>query len=126
MTPIGNPGNPTQIGNPVVKLPAPQPAPAKSTRLLAKVINVASGGTPQQFPEGKVIGNEIRLTTRANTGTVYIGDGITTVKDGVLRFGIAKDLNIPYMVSDKFELSRLWVDADTDDDKISVLCEVEG
>jgi len=96
------------------------------TRILVKRIIVASGGTPVQFPEGVVIGNDIRLTTRGNTGTVYIGGAPSTVKDGVLRFGIAKDLNVNHKVSDRFELSRLWVDVDTDADAVEVICEVEA
>ena len=116
------------LSNPTLKLdnPGTLQLAKPETRLLAKRIIVASVGSPVQFPQGRVVGNEIRLSTRANTGTVYIGDGETTVKDGVLRFGIPKDSNIPYRVSKGFELSRLWVDADTDTDAIEVICEIHS
>jgi hypothetical protein len=62
-----NPGT-LRLGNPVpLQLKAPKP-----TRLLAKRIIVVTSGTPVQFPTGVVAGNEIRLNTRGNTGTVYL------------------------------------------------------
>jgi len=114
---IGNPGN--LALNPGGKVDKP-------TNILAKRVIVTSSGTPVQFPKGKVAGNEIRLSTQGNTGNIYIGDGASTVKDGVLRFAIVKDSNIPYKVSQGFELSRLWVDADNDNDALEIITEVEG
>ena len=94
------------------------------TMILVKKVVVTSSGTAVQFPEGEVVGNEIRLSTTGNTADVYIGYSKTTVQDGVLRFGIMEDKNIPLKVDDLFELSQLWLDADTDADAVYIFCRV--
>ena len=114
---MANPGK--VIGNPVQIKEVKQP----ETRLLAMRVTAKSAGTPVQFPTGKVPSGEIRLSTRGNTGTVYLGDSYASVKEGTLRFGIAKDKDFSYKVG---ELSSLWLDADTDGDGIELLGEIGG
>lgn len=109
------------IGNPGTTVL--QLEPAKTTKLLAMKVIVKKAGTPVQFPSGKVPSGEVRLSTRGNTGTVYIGDSYVGVKSTTHRFGVVKDKDFPYKVT---ELGILWLDADTDADYCEVLGEVYG
>lgn len=105
----------------ILRLQLPKPTP--KFRMLAMKVVVATAGTPVQFPYGKPINREVRLSTVGNTGDVFLGESYAGVKDTIHRFTINEDSNIPYKVS---ELSNLWVDADNDDDAIEVIGEIEA
>jgi hypothetical protein len=115
------------IGNPTVGIVQPPQLALQQplrTRMFAERIVVASAGTPVQLPKGKPV-SEVRLSTAGNTGTVYLGTSYVEARDAKHRFSIitGSNISLPFKVAD---LSDLWVDAATNNDAVSILCEVES
>jgi hypothetical protein len=92
-----------------------------NTRPFTHAVVVKTAGTPVQFPHGSVPSGEIKVSTRGNTGTVYISDSASTAGSGSNRYGIAKDSSELIRVS---ELSQLYLDADNDDDQCEIFAQV--
>jgi hypothetical protein len=113
------------IGNTTVRIgQQPLLALVKQTRMLAERIVVASAGTPVQLPEGKPV-SEVRLSTAGNTGTVYLGTSYVETQSPQHRFSIitSQNISLPFKVTN---LNLVWVDAATNNDAVSILCEVES
>jgi hypothetical protein len=89
-------------------------------------ITVATAGTEQQVVTSTRMVRKVTFRARAsNAGKMYVGDsGVTSGNGYELNAGETKDVELPN--DEPFDLSKFWVDAGTNGDKIDAFFMVEG
>ena len=118
---IGKPIHPSQIGNKPALLALQQGMPTKP---LSQRIVVPTAGTPKRLPSVKVAGR-VQISTIGNTGAVYLAPSYLEAADTLHRFaiGTGQNIDLPFEVKN---LRELWLDAATDNDGISIFCQIES
>lgn len=91
-------------------------------KLLCYRLVVAIENTPVEFPKGKPINSNVRLSTAGNSSSVYIAPSAIDSQTASNRFVIAKNKNIPLKISN---FDGLFLNADSASDALNIFAELK-